>query len=661
MIASGNKFGFSVLSLLVLSLMATAASLASASESIKDQPVAVSLLDHQPVLVRVPKMPSDPGHEFSPEMIERLSKRAQTRIGESSTEAVDGGVLFTLPLRKGITNPRPGFFAISNYVDQDMAAPDALLDYACGERTYDLDNGFNHNGIDYFNFPFSWLTMQQDGTAVVAAADGTIIEKVDGEPDMSCAFSDNADANVIVLEHDDGSITIYAHLKKGSTTSKGVGDTVEQGDYLGIIGSSGFSDGPHLHFGVMDSGGNLIEPHQGACNSLNNDSWWEDQEEYYEPGVNLIATHSAIPEFPPCPGVEKPHLDDTFSPGDTVFFSAFFRDSLMGETANLEVRGPNGTTLVPWTFDYEDEPHAAALFVAWGIEFNNSAPSGAYLFRVTYAGVTREHTFYINSGPQAPPAAVVGNNAQNGLFYDPNKDGEGYNFVTTPSGTIIYFYGSDQFGNRLWLISDLIPGEFGPGSSIEVTMFESTGGTFGAPVASARALSVWGTLIIDFTACDSAEARLNGVDGLKVSQLVKLAGVAGTGCGAGGETADSPWSGLWFALADDGEGYNLIVAGNGSILYYYGFKSNGRRLWLISDLIVDELQVGVGVPAVMYEATQGNFDNPVPSAEALVQWGTATITLVDCSHITIVMTGSDGSKTSTTIRLAQVIGLACQA
>jgi len=411
---------------------------------------------------------------------------------------------------------------------------------------------------------------------------------------------------------------------------------------------------------VLDSAGNLIEPHSGACNSLNNDSWWEEQEEYYETSISLVATHSEAPDFPGCPGVEKPFLEDQFSPGDSVFLSIFLRDALSGEVGTIEVLDPDGRSVVNFPpLEYTDSDHTAAYYILYGLDFTQSAISGAYTFKVTYGGQTMEHTFYINSGPDAPPTAVEANNAQNGLYYDPGKDGEGYNFVTTPAGTIIYFYGSDQFGNRLWLISDLIPGDFGPGSVIEVTMFESTGGTFGSPVPSARALSVWGTLNVDFSACDSAEATLNGVDGVKVSQLIKLAGSAGTGCGAGGTTSDSPWSGLWFAVVDDGEGYNLIVAGNGSILYYYGFKADGQRLWLISDLIVDELQPGVGVEAVMYESTQGDFDNPVPSAQSLIQWGTATITLVDCTHITIVMTGTDGSKTSVTVRLAGVIGLDC--
>lgn len=628
------------------------------ADSINEEVAVATLLNSTPLIIQIPEAPRDPGHSFSPELLERLSSRAKTTPSGSATEGVAGHVLFGPPTRQGITNSNPGYISISNFVDQDPAAPDMVLDYECGDRTYDLDDGSNHNGIDYFNFPFGWLTMQQDGSIVIAAADGEIIEKHDGEPDMNCAFSESAAANQIVVEHSDGSVAIYAHLKQGTTTAKSVGDTVRKGDYIGVVGSSGFSNGPHLHFGVYDSGNNLIEPFEGACNTLNDDSWWEDQEDYYQPGLNLIATHTEVPEFPPCPGVEDPHFEDSFSPGDTVFVSAFFRDALIGEMANMEVLGPSGTQPIPWTFEYDAE-HAAGLMVVWAIEFTSNAPSGAYTYRATYGGVAREHTFYINSGPNPPPAAVVANNAQNGLFFDPGKDGEGYNFVTAGAGTVIYFYGSDKFGNRLWLISDLIPGRFGPGATIEVTMFESTGGTFGSPVPSARGLSVWGTLVIVFSDCDNAVATLTGVDGVKVSQLIKLAGVAGTVCTEGGATPDSPWSGLWFALADEGEGYNLIVAPNGAILYFYGFKVDGRRLWLISDLIVDELQIGVGVVAPMFEANQGDFDNPVPSAQALVQWGTATITLIDCSHITIELAGSDGSKTSVTVRLAGIIGLDC--
>ncbi len=103
----------------------------------------------------------------------------------------------------------------------------------------------------------------------------------------------------------------------------------------------------------------------------------------------------------------------------------------------------------------------------------------------------------------------------------------------------------------------------------------------------------------------------------------------------------------------------MLVTPVGRLLYYYGFKGSGLRLWLVSDLITEELEVGKDVVVDLFEATQGVFSMPVTSSEALVIWGTATITLVDCSHITIVITGSDGSKTSNTVRLAGIIGLIC--
>lgn len=628
--------------------------------AVAEEPATMTLREGGPTIIRLPDAPRDKGHRHDLNQLREVASRVRAKKGESATEGVPGHVLLGHPMRKGITNARPGFYAISNYVDQDPAAPDMLLDYDCGERTYDLEDGTNHNGVDYFNFPFSWLAMQQDASIVVAAAPGTIIDKHDGEPDMNCEFAESAESNLVVIEHDDGSLTLYAHLKQGSTTARGIGDTVEQGDYLGVVGSSGFSNGPHLHFGVYDFADNLIEPHAGDCNVLNDESWWQDQEDYYARGINYIATHSATPEFPPCPGVEKPNLKDAFAPGETAFFSVFFRDILASEVTNLEIRDPSGTGVLQWTFEYDDQDHAAALMVVWGVDLPQGATTGAYQFRVNYAGVMREHTFYINSGPNPPPNAKVDNNAYNGLYFDPDLDGEGYNFVTTPAGTIIYFYGNDQHGNRLWLISDLILGDFGEIGPIEVTMYESTGGSFASPVPSARGLSIWGTLLLEFDDCNSAVALLVGEDGNKLSLLVKLAGVAGTACTSGGVTPDSPWSGLWYDTSDEGEGYNLVIAPNGAILYFYGFKAGGDRLWLISDLLASELQVGQAAQVAVFEAVQGDFDNPAPSSQ-LVQWGTATITLVDCTHITIVLNGNDGTKTSSTVRLAGVIGLACGA
>ena len=53
--------------------------------------------------------------------------------------------------------------------------------------------------------------------------------------------------NTVVIEHGAGLKTIYMHLSEIDCAE---GDIVEQGDIIGLVGSTGYSTGPHLHFEV---------------------------------------------------------------------------------------------------------------------------------------------------------------------------------------------------------------------------------------------------------------------------------------------------------------------------------------------------------------------------------------------------------------------------
>ena len=59
--------------------------------------------------------------------------------------------------------------------------------------------------------------------------------------------------NWVMIEHDDGTSTVYAHMSLGSITVN-VGDNVVQGQKIGKMGSSGSSTGCHLHFEVRING-----------------------------------------------------------------------------------------------------------------------------------------------------------------------------------------------------------------------------------------------------------------------------------------------------------------------------------------------------------------------------------------------------------------------
>ncbi len=90
-----------------------------------------------------------------------------------------------------------------------------------------------------------------EGTPVMAARDGVVmhVEKdfhAGGTRDPELASR----ANTVRIVHDDGSMTIYAHLQLESAMVK-PGRTVLAGEVIALSGNTGFSTGPHLHFAVQ--------------------------------------------------------------------------------------------------------------------------------------------------------------------------------------------------------------------------------------------------------------------------------------------------------------------------------------------------------------------------------------------------------------------------
>ena len=606
-----------------------------------------------------------PQHDNERASIERALKRA--RINSEKLNANKGPVLqadpsqpeLEWPVRKAITVTDPDVQAISSFVDHDPSES-GIQDWNCGERTYD-----GHRGLDISLAPFAWYQMERDSAIVIAAAAGKIVEKVNDQPERSCTI-DNSDGenNLIVIEQQDGSLALYAHMRTGSLTAKEVGEIVTVGEYLGVVGSAGYSTGPHLHFevGNWEQNGDVFEwkhqdPFAGTCNLLNSESWWEEQPGYYNSALNSIATHDQAPEYPPCPETEVPHYSDSFMAGDTVFLAAYYRDQLKDQNSHLKVTQPDGSVFTEWDHASPEEYFTASGWT-WSIGLPGNAPSGEWTFSVQFEQQALEHKFYVDALAPPPPVMPTANNAYNGAWYDPTRDGEGYNILTTSSGTVIYFYGSDSHGKRLWLISEVVSEVLQAGKEVTFLMYESTGGSYDEPIGSARGLSVWGELTFNFATCDSGTAFLRGLDGEKSSSIVKIAGVAGTIC-VGQPTTDGPLAGAWFDFGSEGEGFNMIVTPIGAVVYYYGFDQNGDRLWFISDLMQQTLTVGQPVLTDVFKATVGTFDQPVPSEQALVKWGTLSIEVADCDHITMTMNTNEGPKVSSTFKIASVVGLTC--
>ncbi len=302
---------------------------------------------------------------------------------------------FGWPLRASGALTDPGYHGISGFVDHDLAYPGFLLDYECGQRTYDLSSGYNHSGTDFFLWPFSWNKMDNDEVAVVAVAPGTIVLKQDGHYDRSCSFGGTW--NAVYVRHGDGSVAWYGHLKKGSLTSKSVGQTVAAGEYLGIVGSSGSSTGPHLHFEVYDRQGQLVDPYDGPCNSLNASSWWGSQRPYYDSAVNKVATHDRVPVFPDCPQPESPSYEDVFTPGETAYFAVYYRDQVAGQISYYRIYRPDNSLFRTWSHRLSEASHYSASYLYWTQRLPTTAPKGFWRFEVVYQGQRYSHVFQVAS------------------------------------------------------------------------------------------------------------------------------------------------------------------------------------------------------------------------------------------------------------------------
>ena len=129
-----------------------------------------------------------------------------------------------------------------------------------GER-FAFDNlQFNDDLTEYFNGdPAKNESYFNYGAPLYAVADGTVVAMRDGLPENDgnthgVTFKEAIDlaGNYIILDIGRGRYAFYAHCHPQSIKVK-AGDVVKEGDPVALLGNSGNSDAPHLHFQICDT------------------------------------------------------------------------------------------------------------------------------------------------------------------------------------------------------------------------------------------------------------------------------------------------------------------------------------------------------------------------------------------------------------------------
>jgi murein DD-endopeptidase MepM/ murein hydrolase activator NlpD len=90
-----------------------------------------------------------------------------------------------------------------------------------------------------------------EGTKIVAARDGRVVDFAFGYDNAGSVDAEQKlKANFVLIEHEDGALTIYSHLAHRPVSLQ-LGGSVQAGDLIGYSGNTGYSSGPHLHFAVL--------------------------------------------------------------------------------------------------------------------------------------------------------------------------------------------------------------------------------------------------------------------------------------------------------------------------------------------------------------------------------------------------------------------------
>jgi hypothetical protein len=278
---------------------------------------------------------------------------------------------------------------VQSYVDHDLSK--GSRDYQCGSRTYDGHDGTDIRLLD--------LGMQRSGVAVLAAATGRVVGARDGMIDVSvrsvgkAAIAGKECGNGVVLAHDNGWQTQYCHMAKGSIRVKS-GDQVTEGQPIGLVGLSGNTEFPHLHFTVRLAGA-IVDPFAfgpalDSCNSGGRSLWASALHARLDYRAREVLNYgfSAVP--PTMELIESGDIKNHPPNPQSGALAAYVRviGLQQGDEQALTVQGPDGS---PFSEAVSPalESNKAQYFILSGRTRKSSAwPQGNYVatYRITRNG-----------------------------------------------------------------------------------------------------------------------------------------------------------------------------------------------------------------------------------------------------------------------------------
>lgn len=123
------------------------------------------------------------------------------------------------------------------------------------EKRINTNNGFGvngHEGLDLLKRD------NEEHNKVYALTKGTVIQAIDGKDMNRGSTGTESYGNFVMICHENGLESTYAHLLKGSVAVK-IGQVVDKDTMIGIMGETGNAYGRHLHIRIKKNG-SLVDP-----------------------------------------------------------------------------------------------------------------------------------------------------------------------------------------------------------------------------------------------------------------------------------------------------------------------------------------------------------------------------------------------------------------
>jgi murein DD-endopeptidase MepM/ murein hydrolase activator NlpD len=264
---------------------------------------------------------------------------------------------------------------IVKYVD--LEAGPGVRDFACGNLT---SNG--HRGTD---IALRGVDRIDRGVGVLAAASGVVVRLRNTMSDVDARLGDpnSVDGrecgNGLLIDHGDGWVTKYCHMRKGSVIVK-KGEAVKKGQEIGKVGVSGKTNFPHLHFSVRHNG-KFVDPYSGrergkGCQGENRPMWEKGLSAtlQYRPAVILDAGFTV--ETPSWKLTTRSRAKDVPLPGSTTIFLWIDAFGLkVGDKLEFEIVSPrSGKNRFTKTVEITSEKMRQFHYASWRKIFGSWRP-----------------------------------------------------------------------------------------------------------------------------------------------------------------------------------------------------------------------------------------------------------------------------------------------